>query len=190
MAHSSANMTSPSPRSPAARAAVLIVLSKVDGDWQVFYIRRSQREDDRHSGQVAFPGGRVEDADTDLIDTALREAEEEIGLPRDHVRVIGQLPDSDTSTGFVVTPVVALLEREFEPQLQSAEVARLFSIPLSWLQDADNHWSRLWRERPVVFFSDYDGENLWGASARMTVALIDALAAGQLVLPNGDPEPS
>lgn len=186
MAQPSANNTSPNPRAPAARAAVLIVLSQVEGEWHVLYIRRSQRAEDRHSGQVAFPGGRVEDADTDLVDTALREAEEEIGLPRQHVRVLGVLPDSDTSTGFVVTPVVAVLERPFDPQLQAAEVARLFSIPLRWLQNADNHASRLWRDHQVVFFENYDGESLWGASARMTVSLVAAISSGQLELPDSN----
>lgn len=163
---------------------MLIVLTRKGDEWHVLYIRRSTRDNDRHSGQVAFPGGRVEDADTDLIDTALREAEEEIGLARDKLRVIGQLADSDTSTGFVVTPVVAVLEDDFEPVLQTAEVARLFSIPLSWLQDPDNHWSRLWRDRPVVYFADYDGENLWGATARMTVSLLEAIAAGEVQPPS------
>ncbi|MEM6985187.1 MAG: CoA pyrophosphatase [Pseudomonadota bacterium] len=171
------------PSHSAAPAAVLIVLKREADAWHVLFIRRSTRDDDRHSGQVAFPGGRVEEGDRNLTDTALREAEEEIGLPREKLSVIAQLPDSDTSTGFVVTPVVAILRSEFEPVLQKAEVARLFSMPLDWLRNPDNHWSRLWRNRPVVYFKDYDGENLWGATARMTITLVDSIESGDLVLP-------
>lgn len=169
-------------QSPAF-AAVLIVLKRESDGWHVLFIRRSTRENDRHSGQVAFPGGRVESSDRDMSDTALREAEEEIGLPRSQVQIIAQLAANDTSTGFVVTPVVAILDGEFEPVLRKAEVARLFSIPLDWLMRADNRESRLWGKRPVVYFSDFDGEHLWGATARMTVALIDALESGDLTLP-------
>lgn len=183
-------MMSPSPRAADTNthaapslAAVLIVLTRKAGAWHVLFIRRSTRNDDRHSGQVAFPGGRVEAGDTDMTDTALREAEEEIGLPREKLHVLMHLPDSDTSTGYVVTPVVAVLDGEFEPVLQTAEVARLFSMPLAWLREPENRWSRLWRNRPVVYFKDYDGENLWGATARMTVSLLEALDSGELTLP-------
>lgn len=177
VAESSTPMQSP------AFAAVLIVLKRESDGWHVLFIRRSTRENDRHSGQVAFPGGRVESSDRDMSDTALREAEEEIGLPRSQVQIIAQLAANDTSTGFVVTPVVAILDGEFEPVLRKAEVARLFSIPLDWLKRADNRESRLWGKRSVVYFSDFDGERLWGATARMTLALIDALESGDLTLP-------
>ncbi|MBP8276472.1 MAG: CoA pyrophosphatase, partial [Propionivibrio sp.] len=84
-----------------------------------------------HPGQISFPGGRVEEADTSPIDTALRETQEEIGLDRRHIELIGTLPDYLTGTGFRVTPVVGLVTPPFELTLDAFEVAEAFEVPLS-----------------------------------------------------------
>ncbi len=168
------------------RAAVLAPLQLIDKEWHLLLIRRSQRDSDRHSGQVAFPGGRVEPEDDSLTAAALREAEEEIGLSPTNVQVLTQLSDYTTVTEYLVTPVVGIVKQPFTPVLQAQEVSRLFSIPLTWLANTNNHERRLWNPtRPkIVYFNEWDGEVLWGATAAMTLHLLDALRNGDFQLPN------
>ena len=92
-----------------------------------------------HAGQISFPGGRSEDSDDDAVHTALREAEEEVGLARAHVDVIGSLPVYTTVTGFIVTPVVALVRPGFQLALDRFEVAEAFEVPLPFLMDPAHH---------------------------------------------------
>jgi 8-oxo-dGTP pyrophosphatase MutT (NUDIX family) len=92
-----------------------------------------------HSGQVALPGGRTDDTDRDAVDTALREAHEEIGLPRDHVEVLGTLPTYVTGTAFIITPVVALVKPGFVLQPNPGEVADVFEVPLGYLMNPAHH---------------------------------------------------
>ncbi len=176
------------PMAPGARteprlASVLIPLFERDSEWHVLYIRRVENQRDRHSGQVAFPGGRRDPADTDAVATALREADEEIGLPGNHVRVLGSLDDYRTSSNYLVTPVVGVVPWPYAYKPQPSEVGRIFSIPLAWLADADNIELKE-RDIPagsdrvstkVIYFNRYDDELLWGATARMTVAFLHAL---------------
>lgn len=191
-------------------AAVLIPLLRQADEWHVLFIRRSKNKKDRHSGQVAFPGGSCDANDNGAIDTALRETREEVGIRRDKIRVVGVLPDYETTSYFRVTPVVGLLQWPCTMKLQDSEVARAFTIPLDWLLD-DSHYQL--RERapvvdiakesvakegvakesaakseeskrpPVVYFDEYDGELLWGASARMTLNFLHALRHGELLIP-------
>ena len=178
------------PPDAATAASVLIPLFWHDNQWQVLFIRRVTNQRDHHSGQVAFPGGRQDASDTDNIATALREAHEEIGLPADKVQVIHVLDDYHTSSNYVVTPVVGIVPSVFDYKPQPSEVDRIFSIPLSWLGDESNVELRdrllknLYVSRKVVYYDKYDGELLWGASARMTVSLLQALHTGSLVLPS------
>ncbi len=92
-----------------------------------------------HSGQVALPGGRTDDTDRDAVDTALREAHEEIGLPREHVEVLGTLPTYVTGTAFIITPVVALVKPGFALQPNPGEVADVFEVPLGYLMNPAHH---------------------------------------------------
>jgi 8-oxo-dGTP pyrophosphatase MutT (NUDIX family) len=92
-----------------------------------------------HPGQISFPGGRAEPEDADAVDTALREATEEIGLAREFVDVLGSLPTYTTGTGFIVTPVVALLRAGFALQADPFEVAEVFEVPLEFLMSPANH---------------------------------------------------
>lgn len=130
-----------SPERAAARASVLVPLIEHAGDLHVLLTRRTDHLRD-HAGQVSFPGGRAEPADTDEADTALREAQEEVGLPRAQVDVIGHMPTYTTVTNFVVTPVVALVRPPFrlaDLALDAFEVAEAFHVPLSFLMDPANH---------------------------------------------------
>ena len=134
------------------------------------------------SGQVAFAGGKHEPQDTDLEATALREAHEEIGLHPDRVNVLGHLNFHYSITRYRITPVVAEVDWPVQLQPDASEVARIFSIPLGWLADARNYRIEQrqldGRDVAVIYYDEYDGELLWGATARMTRSFIKCLGAG------------
>ncbi len=159
-------------RASPRQAAVLLPLFRHQGRWSLLFIRRAEHQQDRHSGQVAFPGGRAEAHDRGPVATALREAREEIGLEPEQVRVLGQLRD---------TPVVASIQWPTPLVPDETEVARVFSIPLDWLRRPENHQVRIWPSqghpdaRDVIFFDPYDGETLWGITARITLSLLSRL---------------
>ncbi len=155
---------------------MLIPLFVSGGEWHLLYTRRTDHIES-HKGQVAFPGGACDEGETSAAETALREAEEEIGLQPRHVRVLGQLSPMGTISDFLVTPVVGVMQWPYVFRPASAEVARIFSMPLAWLADKSNRreFSMPQRKQSVVFFLPYQGELLWGATARMTVELMDAI---------------
>ena len=128
-------------------AAVLLPLVQRDTGLHVLLTRRADHLRD-HAGQISFPGGRREATDADPVATALREAEEEVGLLRAQVQVIGCLPDYTTVTSYVVTPVVALVQPPLNLSLDAFEVAEAFEVPLQYLMTPANH------QRHVF---DYDG---------------------------------
>jgi 8-oxo-dGTP pyrophosphatase MutT (NUDIX family) len=130
---------------PIRPAAVLLPLLARGAELNVLLTRRTAHLYD-HAGQISFPGGRVEAADRDAAHTALREAEEETGLPADAIDVLGALPEYVTATGYAVTPVVGLVERPFELKLDSFEVAEAFEVPLAFLMNPANH-----ERRRIVF---------------------------------------
>ena len=121
-----------------AHASVLVPLVAHDQGVTVLLTRRTEHLRD-HAGQISFPGGRAEDSDDDAVHTALREAQEEVGLAAAHVDVIGALPVYTTVTGFVVTPVVALVRPGFTLALDSFEVAEAFEVPLDFLMNPAHH---------------------------------------------------
>lgn len=166
---------------PPAPASVLMPLFRdVDG-WRVLYIRRSEHESDRHSGQVAFPGGKLEAVDRDARDAALREAREEIGLHPAHVSILGNLKSYRTISNYLVTPVVAEIRWPVPLVPDRREVSRVFSIPVDWLADPANHqvsWHPLNgtdASMPVIHFQRYEGELLWGITAKLTVSLLNLI---------------
>jgi 8-oxo-dGTP pyrophosphatase MutT (NUDIX family) len=131
-----------------------------------------------HAGQVSFPGGRVEADDPSPVHTALRETEEEIGLPRERVEVLGFLPEYRTGTGFRVTPVVARVRPPFSLVLDPFEVAEAFEVPLSFLLDPANHKRHSLHYRGALrhfFAMPYGDYFIWGATAGMIRSLCDRL---------------
>jgi 8-oxo-dGTP pyrophosphatase MutT (NUDIX family) len=145
-----------------------------------------------HSGQIAFPGGRTDDSDVDAVDTALREAHEEIGLPRAHVEVLGTLPTYVTGTAFIITPVVALVKPGFVLQPNPGEVADIFEVPLGYLMNPAHHRRhemefdgviRQWLSMPYTHpIDEIDNRAareryIWGATAGMLRNLYRFLSA-------------
>jgi 8-oxo-dGTP pyrophosphatase MutT (NUDIX family) len=131
-----------------------------------------------HAGQVSFPGGSIEPEDADSIAAALRETEEEVGLPRDYVEVIGRLDTYVTSTGFEVTPVVGLVRAPYPSKPDPFEVAEVFEVPLDFILDPVNHerHSRELKGRMRSFYVvPYRNRYIWGATAGMLVNLAEVL---------------
>jgi 8-oxo-dGTP pyrophosphatase MutT (NUDIX family) len=167
-------MTVPEKTRPAA---VLIPVVDREGEPTILLTERSA-DLAHHAGQVSFPGGRVEDTDIDHIDAALRETEEEIGLDRGHVEVIGRLDTYFTRTGFVVTPIVGLVHPPFELTPDPVEVATIFEVPLSFVLDRSNHerHSREWQNMIRHFYVlPHPEQYIWGATAGMLVNLAELL---------------
>jgi 8-oxo-dGTP pyrophosphatase MutT (NUDIX family) len=158
-------------------AAVLVPLYEDLGEWWLLYTRRTDSVD-VHRGQVSFPGGRIDAQDEGPVDAALREAEEEVGIPRGQVQILGTLEPLLTVTQFEITPVVGRIPWPCLLHLNTREVACAFGVPLAWLADPA-HLHREQRLPPIpgreiaVFrFDPYLGETVWGATARITVDVI------------------
>jgi 8-oxo-dGTP pyrophosphatase MutT (NUDIX family) len=158
------------------RAAVLVPVIDDGGPLRLLLTRRTE-EIPTHKGQVAFPGGGVQASDESVEAAALREAEEEVGLPASACEVLGRLDDLPTvNFGMSVTPVVARIRRLPPLRLDPREVARAFEVPLDALRDPArwtmNLVQRGERQWPVYFFP-WDGETLWGLSAYVTLSLLE-----------------
>jgi len=173
------------------RAAVLVPIVDDGGALRLLLTRRTE-DLPTHAGQVAFPGGLMEPGENEPVRTALREAEEEIGMPADAVEVLGLLDDFPTRTDAVaVTPVVGVLRRLPLLRARAAEVARIFDIPVAELVRADR-WT--WRDERRggrslrIYYFLHEGETLWGLSALIVVHLLQVSDLGSPV-PLRLPEP-
>jgi 8-oxo-dGTP pyrophosphatase MutT (NUDIX family) len=157
-------------------AAVLIPLVWYDEEWHLLFTRRTDTVES-HKGQVSFPGGACDEGETTPEETALREAEEEIGIHPGDVKVLGRLSNLITITYFRVTPVVGVVRWPAVFRVGAHEVARIFTIPLGWLANSSNRWQfeMPGRNRSLIAYHPYDGELLWGATARMTVDFLSVL---------------
>ena len=166
---------------PAGRklrpAGVLVpVIAHPDGA-RVMLTKRSSRLK-HHPGQIAFPGGKQDETDQDVIDAALREANEEVGLPRSHVTVLGTLPTHETVTGFTVTPVVGWIDAPFQTVPEPGEVAEVFRVPLAHVTQSSEFLiqSRRWRgTRRHYYTVPFGPYYIWGATARILRGLADRM---------------
>ena len=150
-------------------AGVLIPIVQRRRDLTILMTRRS---DDltHHAGQVSFPGGRMEETDADIVETALRETEEEVGIARHLVTVLGQMPPTPTITGYAVTPTVGLIEDDVQLSLDPGEVADAFEVPLEYLMDTRNYresYREFRGQQLKVVEVRFDGQRIWGATAFM-----------------------
>jgi len=157
-------------------AAVLVPLTYVQNEWHLLFTRRTDRVHS-HKGQVSFPGGASDEGETTPEQTALREADEEIGLRPSDVKVLGRLSQFITISSFRVTPIVGVIPWPYTFKVAGVEVARVFTIPLLWLSDVNNYWEFSLRDsdRSLIAYHPYDGELLWGATARMTVTFLKTI---------------
>ena len=157
-------------------AAVLIPLVWYDEQWHLLFTRRTDTVES-HKGQVSFPGGACDEGETTPEETALREADEEIGIQPNDVKVLGRLSNLITITYFRVTPVIGVVRWPAVFRVGAHEVARIFTIPLVWLANSSNRWQfeMPGRTRSLIAYHPYDGELLWGATARMTVDFLSVL---------------
>ncbi|MCB9135961.1 MAG: CoA pyrophosphatase [Anaerolineales bacterium] len=165
---------------PARSAAILVPFVCIQDNWHLLFIRRTKNEHDRHGGQVAFPGGRMDPTDPDVTAVALREAEEEVGLRPTDIQILGRMHEFHSVTNYNVTPIVGVFPWPYTFEIDPHEVSRTFTIPLAWLADPSNYQimqrhfpqSRAW---PIVYFDPYDGEALWGFTAQVVMQLVRIL---------------
>ena len=163
------------PEGPLVRAAVLVPL--VDrGEPHLVFAKRTERVA-THKGQISFPGGTLDPTDPSLLDAALRECEEEVGLPRAAVEPLGALDDTETfATQFVITPWVGVIREAVTWQPDGAEIEQVIEVPWASLTDPANfrveHWERDGVVRPVYFY-DCPGAMIWGATARIVKHYLD-----------------
>ena len=160
-------------------AGVLIAVWTAPSGPALILTKRSSRLK-HHPGQIAFPGGKVEPGDDGPVGAALRESWEEVGLPQDRVTVLGTLPQHETVTGFLVTPVLGIVSGDFTPLPEAGEVEEVFTVPLAHVTNPANfrierrRWRGEWRRYYAVPYGPY---YIWGATARILRGLAERLSA-------------
>jgi len=164
---------------PLTEAAVLLPIVLRDTGPTLLFTQRTAHLN-AHAGQISFPGGRMETYDASPIETALRETEEEVGIDRGHIDVIGTLPEYRTGTGFRVTPVVGIVKPPFDVKADPFEVAEVFEVPLSFLMDGMHHQRRTAEfitGNRTFYVMPYERFFIWGATAGMLRNLFHFLRA-------------
>ncbi|TCO73453.1 CoA pyrophosphatase [Rhodovulum euryhalinum] len=159
-------------------AAVLVPIRPAPSGLRVILTKRSSRLR-HHPGQIAFPGGKLDEGDDGPVGAALRESHEEIGLPPGLVEVLGTLPPHETVTGFTVTPVLGHVRDAFDPVPEAGEVDEVFEVPFDHVMDPARFavQSRIWRgQRRHYYTVPYGPYYIWGATARILRALADRVA--------------
>lgn len=156
------------------RACVLVPVVREGSNWSMVFSRRSENLA-AHSGQIAFPGGAVEPGES-LDQAAIREAEEEVGIPPHHVELIGRLDDVVANSGFLVAPFVGVIDEPIEYVLQVSEVDEVFEVPIDRLLEPDNPEVRYvpyrGRQYPAYFYH-YEQYEIWGLTGRMLKSFLD-----------------
>lgn len=159
-------------------AAVLVAFRMLPGGARLILTKRASHLK-HHPGQIAFPGGKVDDTDSGPEGAALREAQEEVGLPPATVEVIGRLPPHETVTGFSVTPVLGLVRADFQPTPELGEVDEVFSVPMAHVMDRGRFRieSRRWQGHDRRYYClPWGPYYIWGATARILRGLAERVA--------------
>lgn len=166
------------PKGQTLRPAAVLIAIEVFGNVPRVILTQRASTLRHHAGQIAFPGGKRDEEDADLEETALREADEEIGLRPENVQILGRLPTHETVTGFSVTPVLGLISAAYTPKIDHNEVAEVFSAPLSLVTDTAQFsvQGRRWRGQQRRYYTvPFGPYYIWGATARMLHALAEGL---------------
>jgi 8-oxo-dGTP pyrophosphatase MutT (NUDIX family) len=159
-------------------AAVLVPLFYKDDGYHLLFTRRTDHLR-HHPGQISFPGGRREDSDATLLDTALREAEEEIGLKREHVAILGELDDMMTSTFFRISPFVGIFNYPYQFVLNRGEIGHLVEVPIAQLMEPSRLEIRIHEfnnNQIPVYYYHIGNEPIWGATARIVKSFLEIIA--------------
>jgi 8-oxo-dGTP pyrophosphatase MutT (NUDIX family) len=160
------------------RAAAVLIPVIDHGDEATVLLTKRAETLRNHTGQVAFPGGRIDAEDKSPEHAALREAEEEIGLAARHVEVLGRMPDYVSGSGYRIAPVLSVVRPGFELTINEDEVDAAFEVPLSFLMDPKNHTrdSRFWGDREWFYYDmPYGGRRIWGVTAGIIRTLYERL---------------
>jgi 8-oxo-dGTP pyrophosphatase MutT (NUDIX family) len=176
------------PDGPLIKAAVLLPIV-ARGEPMILFTKRTDRVG-HHKGQISFPGGVMDPTDASLLDAALRECEEEIALPRAAVEPLGALDDTETvATSFVITPFVGLIREPVAWQPDGEEIERVIEVPFAALVEEGSFRAEIVTrdgiERPVYYF-DYEGDTIWGATARILVHYLELVSLGGGLRPPSD----
>ena len=167
------------PKPTNASAAVMILFVKLFDKWNIVYTRRTN-DVSTHQGEVSFPGGVYEQSDNSLFQTALRETREEIGIDPSCIRILGAMTPYNTHYGLEIHPFVGILTCKADFIINESEVRRVFLIPVEWLKDEGNPHEQEYVvneqiRRQVIHYEDYDGEHVWGITARITKDLLEKI---------------
>ena len=166
-------------------AAVLVAFTRRANETQLVLTKRSAQLS-AHRGQIAFPGGKIDKQDKTPVFTAMREAEEEIGVSRDQICIMGKLPLYETGTGFIITPITAIIHPPYEFVRQESEVEEIFEVPLSFVASPSNYQKNevmldgVRRQFWVLPYKDY---YIWGATAAILIDLANRIGKAH------DPDP-
>jgi 8-oxo-dGTP pyrophosphatase MutT (NUDIX family) len=158
--------------------AVLVAMQDFPGGPRLLLTKRSSHLQ-HHPGQIAFPGGKLDETDASLTAAALREAQEEVGLPPHCVQVLGELPSHETVTGFTITPILAQITAPFTPKLEAGEVDEVFTVPFDFVINPANFKveQRIWRGVLRSYYTvPYGPYYIWGATARILRGLAERLS--------------
>lgn len=165
------------PERERRQAAVLIPVIERDDAPTVLFTKRSESLT-THAGQISFPGGKMDETDSDVIETALRETREEIGIDKAYIEPVGFLDDYITATAFRIAPLVAVIRPGFEIMPEHNEVDEVFEVPFAYLMNSANHeiHTREWRGAQRLFYAmPYEERFIWGATAGMLRNLYECL---------------
>ncbi len=169
----------PADVTPRVPAAVLIPLVCVEGEWNMLFTKRTNGVA-KHQGEISFPGGAAEKEDDDLIETALRETCEEIGVPRSKIKILGSIDPVPTVSNYCVLPVIGIIEWPAELLINRDEVEKILLIPIEWLKRTENWYQREFyydkgKFKTVIHYRDIGNDHLWGLTAMLAQKAIELI---------------